>query len=299
MTFKPHACPDRWYGLLAIAGLLLLDLVLVRLVVSRPVDGISFFVVLWVLGSLLAAVYIGYRTLGALTLEYWVDRDAVTLVWGLTRQIVPVGSIERIMIGTQAQALTQPRFWHWPCRERRRVTCDRGLDIVNAYATRPLGEQVILETGGENYSLTPLDPDNFVDALQKCYALGPARQLQAHIERPPVWTWPLWRDRAALALIGAGLLGVLLMFGVLCVRFPYLSSDLPLHFDVNGIPDRIASKSGLFALPIIGLVTWGFNLIAGIVLYRRMQRGAAYLLWGGAVIVEGIAGLALLTLMRW
>lgn len=299
MTFKPHVCEDRWHGLLAIAGLLLLDVGAVRLVADRPVDGISFVLVLWVLGSLLAAVYIGYRTLGALTLEYWVDRDAVTLVWGLSRQIVPVASIERIMIGTQAQALTRPKPWHWPCRERRRLLCDRGLDVVNAYATRPLADQVILETSAENYSLSPADPEGFVTALQSCYALGPARRLQAHIERPPIWTWPLWRDRVALALIGMGLLSVILMFGLLCFRFPYLSSDLPLHFDANGLPDRIESKSGLFALPIIGLLTWGFNLIAGIVLYRRVQRGAAYLLWGGAVIVAGIAGLALINLMRW
>jgi hypothetical protein len=299
MTFKAHPCQDRWFGLLAIAALLLLDLGAIRLVMSRPVDGISFLLALWVLGSLLAAVYVGYRTLGAFTLEYWVDRDAVTLVWGPTRQIVPIGSIEQIAIGTQAQALTQPKPWHWPCRERRRVRCDRGLDIVNAYATRPLAEQVLLETGGENFSLSPVDPDGFVAAVQECYALGPARVLQTQIQRPPVWTWPLWRDRVALALIGAGLLGVLLMFGVLCFRFPGLSSDLPLHFDVNGVADRIESKAGLFALPVIGLLTWGVNLIAGIVLYRRVQRGAAYLLWGGAVAVIGIAGLALFNLMRW
>ena len=92
---------------------------------------------------------------------------------------------------------------------------------------------------------------------------------------------------------------MLLMFGALCFRFPYLSSDLPLRFDVNGLPDRISSKSGLFALPIIGLLSWTFNLVAGVVLYQRVQRGAAYLLWGGALIVQGIAGLALFNLMRW
>jgi len=89
------------------------------------------------------------------------------------------------------------------------------------------------------------------------------------------------------------------MFAVLSFLFPYLSADLPLHFDVNGLPDRIASKSGLFGLPVIGLVTWLFNTVVGIWLYRRIQRGAAYLLWGGAMVVQGITGLALFNLMRW
>ena len=69
------------------------------------------------------------------------------------------------------------------------------------------------------------------------------------LSRPPLWTWPLWRDRSALFLMVAGLFGMLVMFAVLCFRYPALSSDLPLHFDVTGMPDRIAPKSGLFGLP--------------------------------------------------
>jgi hypothetical protein len=260
---------------------------------------VSFLLVLWVFGSLAAAVYLAYRTFGLFMLEYWVERDAVTLVWGLTRQVVPVGSIQQVLMGSEAAALSAAKPWHWPCAHRRRIVCDCDLGVVNAYATRPLAEQLILRTSGESYSLSPADATGFINALQARYALGPARPLEAQIVRPPLWTWSLWRDRMALILIGAGLVGVLLLFGMLTIRFPYLSSDLPLHFDVNGLPDRIEAKSGLFALPIIGLLTWSFNLVAGIVLYRQMQRGAAYLLWGGAVIVQGIAGLALFNLMRW
>jgi hypothetical protein len=162
-----------------------------------------------------------------------------------------------------------------------------------------MDRQLILVTPAESYGLAPADPDGFLRALQERHALGVARPLQAELQRPPAWTWPLWQDRVALVLIGAGLLGVLLMFGALCFRFPELSSDLPLHFDVNGIPDRIVPKSGLFVLPLIGLIAWVFNLVTGVWLYRRVQQGAAYLLWGGAVVVQLIAGLALFNLMRW
>jgi hypothetical protein len=55
----------------------------------------------------------------------------------------------------------------------------------------------------------------------------------------------------------------------------------------------------LFTLPFIGLAVWLFNTTAGIWLYRHVQRGAAYLLWFGALAVQGIAGLALFNLMRW
>jgi hypothetical protein len=251
-----------------------------------------------VLASLLIIAYLAYRTLGAFTLEYWVDRDAVTLVWGPTRQTVPVGQIQRVLVGGGSARMPRGKPWHWPCSDRRRAACD-GLGMLNSYATRPLDQQLILVGDGESYGISPADPNGFLNALQERHALGVARPLQAELRRPPVWTWPLWRDWVSLVLIGAGLLGVLLMFGALCFRFPSLSSDLPLHFDASGIADRIVPKSGLFALPLIGLIAWVFNLVVGIWLYQRVQQGAAYLLWGGAVVVQFVAGLALFNLMRW
>jgi hypothetical protein len=298
MTFKPFPSPDRWYGPLAILGLLGLDVVAVREVLARPVDGVSFLLTLWLLGSLLVVGYVGYRTLGAFTLQYWVDRDGVTLIWGPTRQIVPMAAIRRIQRGVAAGPRNRGRPWHWPCRHRRRLAC-ADLPVLNSYATRPPAGQLILVTDDECYGLSPAEPERFLAALQARYALGPARPLKIELRRPPFWTWALWQDRTAQLLIGLGLLGVLLMFGYLSFRFPTLSADLPLHFDVAGIPDRIAPKSGLFALPIIGLVTWFFNLAAGILMYRRVQPQGAYLLWGGALVVQGIAGLALFNLMRW
>ncbi len=298
MTFKPLSCQDRWYGLLAMLGLILVDAAFVLVILRRPVDGLTFMLALWLLASLLILVYVGYRTVGAFTLEYWVDRDAVTLVWGPTRQIVPVGQIQRVLVSAAEHRITPSRPWHWPCPDRRRANCD-GLGVVNSYSTRPMDQQLILVTATESYGISPGDPGAFQKALQERYALGVARPLQAELRRPPVWTWPLWRDRTALVLIGAGLLGMLLMFGALCFRFPVLSSDLPLHCDASGIADRIVPKSGLFILPIICLVAWVVDLVAGIWLYRRVQEGAAYLLWGGAVFVEVVAGLALFNLMRW
>lgn len=297
MTFKPFPRADRWYALLATLGLLLLAVLAVRAIATRPVDGLSFLLALWVLASLGLAGYLGNRTIGAFTLEYWVTRDGVTLVWGASRQIVPMARIQHVQQGAQAVGLDRLWPWHWPYTERRRLW-GASVGVVNSYATRPLSEQLILVTDQESYGISPAAPQKFLAALQARYALGAARPLVIELRRPPLWTWGLWRDRSAQALILAGLLGLLLMFGVLAFRYPGLPSDMPLHFDVRGIPDRIAAKSGLFALPLIGLITWLTNLMIGIALYRRAQSGAAYLLWGGAVVVQAIAGLALLGLMR-
>ncbi len=297
MSFKPLPCTDRWHGVLALLAILAFDFLAISQVVRRAIDGLSFLLAVCVLASILLLFYIGYRSVGAFTMEYWVDRDGVTLRWGATQQVVPMGIIRRIQRGGKAGG-SRRKPWHWPCPERRRCRCE-GLGVVNSYASRPLDQQLILVTDGESYGISPVDPEGFLGALQERFALGVARVVPPELRRPPLWTWSLWRDRAALFLIGAGLVGVLILFGSLSVRFPNLSSDLPLHFDVAGLPDRIAPKMGLFALPTIGLLAWGANLIAGIWTYRRVQAGSAYLLWGGALVVEVIAGIALFNLMRW
>ncbi len=190
MSVRPLSCRDRWYGVFAILGLVALDVWIVSRILGRPVDGLSFLLGLWVLASLLALASIAYRTFGAFTLEYWIDRDAVTLVWGPTRQIVPIARIERILVGAGFLPTHGSRPWHWPCRDRRRVV-SAGLGVVNAYATRPLAEQLILVTPEESFGLSPADPEAFLAALQTRYALGVARPLRAELHQPPLWTWPL------------------------------------------------------------------------------------------------------------
>ncbi len=298
MTFRPISYRGRWYGPLAMLALIALDVVLVTALLDRPIDGVSFILALAVLASVLVILYLGYRTICAFTLEYWVDRDGVTVIWGPTRQVVPIGQIERIVVRPEVVVARGPAPWHWPCPNRRRMATHT-YGPVNSYSTRPLAEQVLLVTPGESYGLSPADGAGFVAALQDRYTLGANRRLEPELQRPPLWTWPLWSDRAALFLMAAGLLGLLIMFGALSFRYPDLSPDLPVHFDVAGLPDRIAAKSELFTLPFIGLAVWLFNTATGVWLYRHVQRGAAYLLWFGALAVQGIAGLALFNLMRW
>ena len=144
MSFRPLRARDDWYGVLAVLGLLGLDLLIVRFMAGRPINGLTYVLGLWVLASLLAIVYLGYRTVGAFTIQYGVDRDAVTLIWGPTRQVIPLGQIQRVQVGLGERWHQPSRPWHWPCTHRRRYECE-GLGMVNAYATRGLSEQIPLE----------------------------------------------------------------------------------------------------------------------------------------------------------
>ena len=58
MTFRPLRARDDWHGLLAVLGLLGLDLLLIRFITGRSIDGLTYVLSLWVLASLLAIAYL-------------------------------------------------------------------------------------------------------------------------------------------------------------------------------------------------------------------------------------------------
>jgi hypothetical protein len=95
----------------------------------------------------------------------------------------------------------------------------------------------------------------------------------------------LVRDHVMQLLLALALVVNLALFGYLALRFQVLPDNLPLHFDVAGLPDRIDAKSNIFALPIIGLVVLVINTLFGVLVHRN-QRAATLLLAVSALLVQ-------------
>lgn len=108
----------------------------------------------------------------------------------------------------------------------------------------------------------------------------------------------LWHDRLYQLLQGVVVIANVALFVYLMVRFANLPDPLPLHFDATGLPDRIESKNGIFALPIIGVSVLFLNGGLGILLHRR-ERAAAILLAIGALIVQILTWLAVVNIAGW
>ena len=166
-----------------------------------------------------------------------------------------------------------------------------GIGRTRFLATRPLEEQLLLVTPGRAFAISPDDSDAFLDAFESRQQMGPNRLLDQSVRRPRWFTWPLWTDQTAWVLLGVAGIVNLGLFGYLCLRFPGLDFQLPLHFNSLGQADRIGTKVELFALPIIGLIILATNLGLGLFLYRR-ERAGSYLLWGAAAAVQALFWLA-------
>jgi uncharacterized membrane protein len=95
----------------------------------------------------------------------------------------------------------------------------------------------------------------------------------------------LLHDHVLQILLAAALVVNLTLFGYLAIRFEVLPDNLPLHFDVTGLPDRIEAKTGIFGLAIIGLIVFVVNVVLGVLAHRR-QPAAALLLAFSALLIQ-------------
>ena len=106
----------------------------------------------------------------------------------------------------------------------------------------------------------------------------------------------LLQDRVLQFLLAAAFVVNLTLFGYLALRFDLLPDNLPLHFDVTGLPDRIEAKVSIFGLAIIGLIVFLVNTVLGVATHRR-QRAACLLLAVSALLIQILMWVATLNII--
>ncbi len=300
MVFRPVTDKTRWEGLIASGWLLLIDLLLLHWVLQRPTDTLRFLLIVFITLSVPALLYLLYRTWGAFTLEYWIDRNAVTIRWANLRQVIPLQAIQQIIDGdggaddegnveSKASWSATWRYWPAPFVRRAQKTHPR----TTLFATQPLADSLLLDTGKMRFAISPADPQAFLVALQERYRLGPSQLVVMEQIRLSTLERFLGKGQLGPLLLGLGLLGVLLLFGVLMVQFPELPNPLPVRYSRDGLPELVRDKEVLFRLPMIGLWAWIINGVWGLVMAWRRQPIGAYLLWGGTLVVHAFLFMAL------
>lgn len=308
MIFKPAPSPDGRRALLAGLLLITLDLLVAVLMAALPVGVFTTLLLALVLALLLPIGYVLWRAWACLSLSYWIDRNAITLDWGPIQQVIPIGDVTEVRRGAAVAAmLAETRLaqgpngqvdrpaltiaQRWPALARfvifgpdlgtRRLL--RGVKVYSV-ASQPLPDQLVLYSASGNFGISPADPDAFLAALQQQHQLGPTHLVIGHRRWPRIVRHPLWQDAFLLSLLAAGFLGTLLLLGVTLSRFTALPFALPQWDNLD--------RRMIFLFPIFGLAVWLINGVWGLLVYER-QRVAAGLLWGGALVAQSAALVAL------
>jgi len=278
-------------GIAIILLIALLDAALIWRIVRDPPTGITFLMGFCVLVSLAAIAVIAYRVYDLTRLRYEMDRNRLLIVRAGSQHIIPLKEIERVVDAGQLGLKTRIRGLRWPGYAIGRGSVDEiGLTHWNG-VDRP-SEQLIVVTPDRAYGISVLDLETFHQVYTACKSLGPMTEVRHESLLAPFLHWPIWGDRVAHVLVLAGVLMAALLFAVLLFRYPGLPDRLPMHYDAAGQVDRIAPRSEVFDLPVIGLIAWATNGMLGTLFYRR-QRMLSYLAWSGTLIVQMLFLMAL------
>jgi hypothetical protein len=275
---------------------ILVDLLFIVWLYRRSVDWLKFLLVLLVVVSGVLVVHLVLRTWAAFSLEYWVDRNAVTVRWANTRQLIPLHDVQRVIQGG-VESLGGSGWLQWPAPYVGSHSRALGLLNITTLATRPLHECLLLDTGYAVFALSPQDGEAFLGAVQRRYRLGPVTPIQASKVRATLFDRLFGHDATGAVLVGLGLAGALALFGLLMLNFPDLPDVLAFHYNSDGLPDVVRGKGALFLLPSIGLLAWLTNSFWGAWMALHEQRTGAYMLWGGTLVVQIFSFLALSSLM--
>lgn len=311
MDWKPQPSQGGWVGLGLLGGLLLIDIIVLGLGAGSSIPFLRFVVVFLVTLSLPVVLVIAYWIYGFFTLRYGLNRNGLVICWGGDRRVVPVGQIQSIAPWPYGLSLAggrslnssrkeQPgsfRGVSWPgYRIGQSQLIGAGPALFRS--TAPLESSLLVVTSGPAYVISPAEPERFLRAWEKRRSLGPTQEWAPESRPMTVLTLPLWSDRLAWGLVAAALLLCAFFAAYVWARYPELPENLAFHFSTAGQADRIGNKAEILRLPVIGLLALFVNVPLGLALYGR-ERLAAYLAWGGGILVQLLLWLAALEMMGW
>lgn len=296
MVFAAKPAMARWEGVALAVWIVLFDVLLVVWALRRPIDLLQFLLFLAMALSIPVLIHLLYRTWAAFSLEYWVDRNTITLRWAHLQQVIPTQSVREIAQGALLPIDKRWSLLRWPMPFLA-IASQPTAQSVNLCATRPPAECIVLKTDAGLYALSPADADSFVEALQARYRLGPTQVVTPERLQRTRLANVFADDPQGVWLLAIGLIGVLLLFAVLTISFPDLPDVLAVRYNSQGLPEEIREKSALFRLLVIGLLAWSVNAIGGIWFATQRQRIGAHMLWGGAIVVQVFLLVALVSLI--
>jgi len=257
---------------------------LIGVAASRPIGLGTFIVGIAVTFGLVLAGLIAYWVYGLAGASYKLDRNALIINWGTSKQVIPTGQIKRVLTGDEIEGRLRFYGGRWPGHwVGYGELAEEGATLF--YATQPLEEQIFVVTPGLAYAISPTEREAFLESLQQRLQMGPTQAMEQTSMRPSVIDWAIWQDALGLVLLGVATLAFVLLLGVLTARFPRLPMLIPLRFRPSGSPDRLGPRSEIFLLPLISFLALVINGLLGGISYRR-DRVASYMLWASAILMQ-------------
>jgi hypothetical protein len=253
--------------------------------------------VLSLLPALVAIVIVpllAYRLQALRSAFYLLDRDGITLRWGLRSEEIPSSAVLWVRPAAELGDNLPLPWLRWPGAVIG--THQRAGDASVEFMASETQQLVLIATPKGIYAISPDDPAAFLSTYHRLNELGSFSPLKARSVYPTSLLARLWRRRTARYLLLAGLaINLLLLAWVVLVAPQRGQVTLGFQRGVEPLP-----AIQLLLLPVLSSFFFIVDFFGGLFFFRRgvlllatpTGTGAtpapnmvlAYLLWGGAFI---------------
>lgn len=231
------------------------------------------------------------------SLSYRIDRETLTIRWGLRRVIVPIETIQRMVPGRTLDAAHVRGLNWWGCHVGTAEVKRVGFTLFYSTHSTP-DELLYLVTTGDAYALTVLDQAAFAEEIQARAAMAPVEQ---HVQRSMATglaAWPFWRDRTSVLALGASVIACAVLSGYVFAGYPGLPAVVELSFpDLGGVV-RVGNRSELLGIAYLGAGILATNAFIGVLLHTRERAAGLWLFAGSGLLQCVLFGAALIAYSR-
>lgn len=236
--------------------------------------------ILWSLAALLTFTplpFLVYRVYALRRSDYLLDRDTLTIRWGLRLEQIPVTDVEWVRSAFDLTIpLRLPPFSMPGAVLGTRKHPDLGtVEFLADNSTKLL----LVATARKVFAISPDDPVTFTQDFQRTVEMGSLASVSSQSLYPSFVVGQAWDSRLARFIWLTGLflnIGLLVWVSLLVPQLEYI----PLGFLTTGIPRNIVPSVQLFLLPAISFLFYFITWLAGLRYFRRPnQRMLAFFTW--------------------
>jgi hypothetical protein len=213
--------------------------------------------------------------------NYSLDREKLTLTWGLRVEQIPVSEVEWVR---HSEALATPLglpLFHLPgaiTGSRRHP--DLGLVEFLASDAKAL---VLVATSKRVFVISPEDTAGFLQSIQRSIEMGSLSSAAPQSVYPAFVVGQAWESMLTRYLWLAGLLLNIGLLGWVTTLIPTLGK-IPLGFLPSGTAGELVPGAGLILLPVVSLFFFVIGWVAGLIFYRHpARRPLAHIIWFSGV----------------
>lgn len=273
--------PPRRRGLIIHIGLVLILLgvgAVFFLLATQQQAGIEFMLYLLIALALLVPVpLLAYRAYALLRAGYDLHRDGLRIRWGLRAEDIPLPKVEWVRsVHDLGYSLPLP-----PLAMPGAILGSRNSAELGPveFMASDLDTMLLVATSEKVYAISPAMPEQFTRAFQRSMELGSITPMPALSVKPAAFLSGVWQARFTRWLILAGVVLNLVLFILVSVSIAGRQS-ISLGFDLHGRPVEPGASARLLLLPVLSVIIFLADLIAGLFFYRHEgQRPAAFMLW--------------------